>query len=65
MKIEALKGFCGILSMAKGEVREYSDQAVLSDLLKAGYVKEIRHEEEKKTKRSRAPTKKEVIPDEG
>lgn len=65
MKIEALASFCGKLSMAKGEIRECSDQAVLSDLLKAGYVKEIRHEEEKKTKRSRAPTRKDVRLDEG
>lgn len=41
MKIEALKSFCGALSMAKGEVREYSNEAVLSDLVSCGYVKEV------------------------
>ena len=44
MKIEAVMGFCGVLSMAKGEVREYGDEAVLADLISAGYVKEIKEE---------------------
>lgn len=39
MKIEALTSFCGILSMAQGEVRDYSNETVVSDLLKAGYIK--------------------------
>ena len=46
MKIEALTSFCGVLSMAKGEVREYSNEAVLADLISAGYVKEIKDEPE-------------------
>lgn len=41
MKIEALVSFCGTLSMAKGEIRDYSNEAVISDLLNAGYVKLI------------------------
>ena len=41
MIIEALTSFCGVLSMAKGEVREYSNEAVLSDLLSSGYVREV------------------------
>ena len=41
MKIEALTSFCGALSMAKGEVREYSNENVLSDLLSSGYVREV------------------------
>ena len=41
MKIIALKSFCGTLSMAQGEVREYGNETVLSDLLKAGYVREL------------------------
>ena len=48
MKIEALKGFCGAISMAKGEVRECSDEAALADLLSAGYVKEVQADPEKK-----------------
>ena len=41
MKIEALKSFCGVLSMAKGEVREYSNETVLADLISSGYVREV------------------------
>lgn len=46
MKVEAVISFCGVLSMAKGEVREYSNEAVLTDLISAGYVKEIKDEPE-------------------
>lgn len=48
MKVEAVISFCGVLSMAKGEVREYSNEAVLADLISAGYVKEIKEETEPK-----------------
>ena len=44
MKIMALKSFCGTLTMAQGEVREYGNETVLSDLLKAGYVRELSKE---------------------
>ena len=51
MKIEALTNFCGKLSMTQGEVRDYSDETVVSDLLKAGYVKMAEADDtEKKTK---------------
>lgn len=52
MKIEALTGFCGVLSMSKGEIREYSDEAVLTDLISAGYVKEVHEESRMKKKKS-------------
>lgn len=38
MKVKAIVSFCGTLSMAKGEIREVTDKAVLVDLMKAGYV---------------------------
>ena len=41
MKIEALVSFCGILSMSKGEIRDYSVESVVSDLMEAGYIREI------------------------
>lgn len=41
MKIEALVSFCGTLSMTKGEIRDYSNEAVISDLLNADYVKMV------------------------
>ncbi len=56
MRVEALKGFCGVLSMAKGEIREYGDEAVLADLISAGYIKEAAEE----TKRKGAQIKKKV-----
>mgnify|MGYP005869685039 CR=1 FL=1 len=56
MRVEALKGFCGVLSMAKGEIREYGDEAVLADLISAGYIKEA----EEEPKRKGAQIKKKV-----
>ena len=50
MKIEALKSFCGTLTMAQGDVREYSDETVLSDLLKAGYIRKISEEQSSRRK---------------
>lgn len=41
MKIRATVSFGGTLSMGQGEVREYGDKTVLSDLLRAGYVEEV------------------------
>lgn len=46
MKIRAKVSFCGFLSMGQGEVREYSNEAVLADLLEANYIEKI---EEKDT----------------
>lgn len=62
MKIKAKTSFCGILSMAKGEVRECSNQAVLTDLLKAGYVEEVK--ENPAEKKIKASTKRGVKADE-
>lgn len=63
MKIKAKTSFCGTLTMAKGEVREYSNEAVLADLLKAGHIEEVR--DEPAVKKTRASTRKEVKADEG
>lgn len=59
MKIEALTSFCGVLSMAKGEVREYNEDGVLMDLLSSGYVKEVRAEPERKSTPKRGVKKNE------
>lgn len=45
---KALISFSGLVSMAVGEVGEISDLAVAKDLLKAGYVAEIKPEEPEK-----------------
>ena len=38
MKITALVGFSGVLTMAAGETREYDNDLVIQDLLEAGYI---------------------------
>lgn len=38
MKIKALCSFCGRITMAEGETRECSNEYIINDLLKAGYV---------------------------
>ena len=38
MKLKALKSFAGKVSMYAGEVREIKDQAIVNDLLRAGYA---------------------------
>lgn len=64
MKIEALVSFCGVLSMAKGEVRDYSDMAVVSDLLDAGYVREVEETAEPTENKPKSTTRKAVKPGE-
>lgn len=46
MKIKALVNFSGALSMYKGEIKECSDNAILQDLLQAGYVEEVKEQKE-------------------
>jgi len=60
MKIKAKVSFCGVLSMGKGEIREYGNEAVLSDLLQAGYIEEVVAKEAKEPKAEPAPKKKAV-----
>lgn len=47
MKYKALVGFSGIVSMAKGDVKDLTDQAAIDDLLNAKYI-----EPEKKPRRT-------------
>lgn len=44
MKYRALTSFCGQISMAMDEVREISDKSIAQDLLKAGYIEEVKAE---------------------
>lgn len=41
---KALISFSGQISMTEGEVREISDQSLVMDLLKAGYIEEVKSE---------------------
>jgi hypothetical protein len=51
---KALISYSGKISMAKGQVREITDKEVVKDLLKAGYIEEVKPtktEEKKSTKK--------------
>lgn len=56
MKYIAKKSFGGVISMGKGDVREISDAAVISDLLKAGYIEAVK--EVKETPKSKGRPRK-------
>jgi hypothetical protein len=44
----AIIGFSGLINMKKGEVKEIKDKALVKDLLKAGYIVEVKPEKAKK-----------------
>jgi competence protein ComGC len=44
MLVRAKVSFAGAFSMYKGEVKECSDTAILQDLIKAGYIEEVKQE---------------------
>lgn len=46
----ALISFSGQISMMEGEVREISDPLLLSDLLNAKYIEEVKEESKKEVK---------------
>lgn len=48
MVYRALVSFSGKLSMAMGEVREISNKPIVDDLLKAGYIEELKETHIKK-----------------
>lgn len=39
---KALKSFSGTISMCEGETREIKDADIVSDLLRAGYIEEVK-----------------------
>lgn len=53
MKYKALKSFSGLVSMHEGETREITDKDIISDLLQARYIEEV-----KETKTAKRTTKK-------
>lgn len=48
----ALKSFSGVISMYEGETREIDDAELVADLLKAGYIEEVKPKRGKSTKKS-------------
>lgn len=57
MKIKALISFAGSISMYAGEERECNDKVMLSDLLKAGYIEEVKAEKSGKNESKRNKNK--------
>ena len=45
---KALIGFSGKISMTKGQIREIKNKEIVKDLLKAGYIEEIKPTKKKK-----------------
>ena len=61
MKYMALVSFSGLISMSMGEIREISDKAIVKDLLKAGYIQELKEKKIKKVEEQKmAKIKKDV-----
>ena len=59
MKCRAIVSFTGTISMAMGEVREISDLAIAKNLIKVGYVEEIKDKNETVTeKKTKSPRRK-------
>jgi hypothetical protein len=44
----AIIGFSGLINMKKGEIKEIKDKALVKDLLKAGYIEEVKPVKAKK-----------------
>ena len=45
---KALISFSGKVSMSKGQVKEIKDKEIIKDLLKAGYIEEVKPAKKKK-----------------
>lgn len=63
MKYRALVSFTGLVSMAKGQVREISDLSLAHDLLKVKYIEEVKADVPKeetapKPKKTKSPSRK-------
>lgn len=53
MKIRALVSFTGAISMHKDEERDCNNKVILSDLLNAGYIEEVKKEKSDKNESKR------------
>lgn len=54
--LKALTSFSGVVSMREGETREIDDAAVVADLLRAGYVEEVKQPANGRTRKTAAKT---------
>lgn len=57
MSYKAKISFGGIISMAKGQTAEIADPAIAKDLLKAGYIVEVKPAEKVKPTKAKANKK--------
>ena len=48
----ALKSFSGAISMHEGETREIEDAELVADLLRAGYIEEVKPKRGRNVKKS-------------
>lgn len=55
----ALKSFSGIISMHEGETREIDNAELVADLLKAGYIEEVKPKRGRSIKKSGEPNPQE------
>lgn len=46
MVYRALKSFCGVINMRRGEIKEINNSVVADDLLKCGYIEGLEEETE-------------------
>lgn len=53
MAYKAVVSFGGKVSMVVGEVRDLTDNAIVKDLLKAGYIEEVKPAEKTKAKKEK------------
>lgn len=51
MAYKAVVSFSGKVSMVVGEVRDLTNNAIVKDLLKAGYIEEVQPAEKTKAKK--------------
>lgn len=56
MKVKAMKGFAGVITMHKGQEMDVEDTAILEDLIANGYVTSLEEVVAKKT--TKTTTKK-------
>lgn len=56
---KALKSFSGVISMHEGETREIDDAELVADLLKAGYIEEVKQKRGGSAKKSGEPNPQE------
>ena len=44
MLYKSNKSFCGLVNMRRGEVKELTDEAIIKDLLRVGYIEPVKAE---------------------